>query len=483
MNYDDIVYVSLLLFSILFGKFYRSIQNLHVRKIVGTLVGLLIVYVVSGFHIIHALFTFLVNAIIIRNINPKICHKVSFVFSFLYLFFFRTTSYFGIPYPPAHTNLVQMILTLKIVGLAFEVNRSYVNSKDHGENKDVEEKDYNKINPGYVDIFHYCFNYMGVLTGPYYRYTTFRDSFNTPFASFVNSWSFTLQKLKFVPVFIGLFLWSSTTWPLSYAVTDEFYNDRSWLYRYWYIWPNFFTFRMRIYIGLVLSECVCTMGGLGVYPVSCKPKPGQGPSENFTSITKISENEKYLSQEKFNYDAIKNINPYGADFCVTYREGMKHWNICVQYWLAVNIYKNCPLRQFRTHITLFVSAIWHGVYTGYYVCIGSVPFVLILEDLWVKLLLKSEHEKRSEMELKIYKFAIWFSKMHFFSYQAIAFHLLEVRKVFDYYNSIYHVGLVLGIALYLAGLILNKRSSSVKHEENIKPKEQNFTNMTKPHSN
>lgn len=75
---------------------------------------------------------------------------------------------------------------------------------------------------------------------------------------------------------------------------------------------------------------------------------------------------------------------------------MKHWNICVQYWLAVNVYKRFPSKVFRTHATLMVSAIWHGVYTGYYACIGTVPFVLAVEDIWIKLLLKNESRKYSE---------------------------------------------------------------------------------------
>lgn len=33
---------------------------------------------------------------------------------FSYLLFFRTTTYFGIPNPPGHTNLIQMVLTLKV---------------------------------------------------------------------------------------------------------------------------------------------------------------------------------------------------------------------------------------------------------------------------------------------------------------------------------------------------------------------------------
>jgi type IV secretory pathway VirB3-like protein len=39
---------------------------------------------------------------------------MSFFFTFAYLFFFRMTEFFGIPYPPSHTNLVQMIVTLKV---------------------------------------------------------------------------------------------------------------------------------------------------------------------------------------------------------------------------------------------------------------------------------------------------------------------------------------------------------------------------------
>lgn len=42
------------------------------------------------------------------------CHILSFIFNFGYLIFFRMTTYFGIPYPPAHTNLIQMMLTLKV---------------------------------------------------------------------------------------------------------------------------------------------------------------------------------------------------------------------------------------------------------------------------------------------------------------------------------------------------------------------------------
>lgn len=61
-------------------------------------------------------------------------------------------------------------------------------------------------------------------------------------------------------------------------MSDEFV-ERSFLYRFCYIYPTFVTFRMRMYIGMILSECVCQMAGLGAYPTKCETTPGLGPKD------------------------------------------------------------------------------------------------------------------------------------------------------------------------------------------------------------
>lgn len=332
------------------------------------------------------------------------CHVVSFVFSFLYLFFFRTTIHFGIPYPPAHTNLIQMVLTLKLVGLAFELNTSYTSKKQKDTGNKTKEEQLQtesiEFELTFIEIFHYAFNYIGVLTGPYFRYRTFRDLFERPFAQFVDWKTSTFNKLKYVPLYAALFMWGTYNWPLKYALTDEFFEERSWLYRYWYIWPNFFNFRMRIYIGLILAECACTVAGLGAYPTFSKPKPGEGPSDSFEKMKSLTRKE--LETVEYNYETIHNINPWETEFCTTYREAMKHWNICIQYWLAVNVHRRFPIKSIRIYVTLLVSALWHGIYTGHYVCIATVPFVLLVEDVWVKILLKNKENVRIEAFSEIF---------------------------------------------------------------------------------
>lgn len=63
-------------------------------------------------------------------------------------------------------------------------------------------------------------------------------------------------------------------------------------------------------------------------------------------------------------------------------------------------------------------------------------------------------------------------KMNMFSYQAIAFHLLEVNKIFKFYNSIYHAGLILHIILYVIGIQIlkikkRKQKHSTDNENNV----------------
>lgn len=41
---------------------------------------------------------------------------------------------------------------------------------------------------------------------------------------------------------------------------------------------------MRMYIGMMMSECVCQMAGLGAYPQKCEPVSGLGPKDYKTTI-------------------------------------------------------------------------------------------------------------------------------------------------------------------------------------------------------
>lgn len=72
MEWDDIVYLTLLFSCIGFGHFLRQIKHKETRKWVATSFGFLVVLIASGRHILHPLFTVLVNSIIILFGNKRL---------------------------------------------------------------------------------------------------------------------------------------------------------------------------------------------------------------------------------------------------------------------------------------------------------------------------------------------------------------------------------------------------------------------------
>ena len=181
---DDVAYVAILLGSISLGPLLRLVPpekpgnggggiTFVKRKRLSTFLGLVIASLVSGWHVIHLIIQAAGNMFILASLSPRRCHIVSFVWCFTYLMFYRCSSMFGLPSPPSHTNAIIMILTLKLVGLAFEVHDGAKEETDPMDNEDKGKKFCSSV-PSLEDQFHYGFNHVGLITGPYYRFSTWQ---------------------------------------------------------------------------------------------------------------------------------------------------------------------------------------------------------------------------------------------------------------------------------------------------------------------
>ncbi|XP_054711368.1 lysophospholipid acyltransferase 7-like [Uloborus diversus] len=448
MLLDDIIYIALLCASVGFGFVIKNVQNIYHRRIMSTGAGFFIVLAVSGYHIFHPIFVILVNACIIRFCKERVCHVTSAVFCFTYLAFFRSTHYFGLPIPPAHTNAIQMILTLKMVGLAFEVCES--KRMEKSEDKTVVAKNYKQINPSFCDIFHYAFCMAGVLIGPYYKFRTYWDTFYLPYSTFVDSKQFLFQRIKVVPMYVAFYLIGNYLYPIEYASSPEILEKSFW-YRVFYMTPSFFNFRMRIYSGFILGECVCIAMGLGAYPRASNPQPGAGPT-NCAALEEI-ETEKNWSEVEYSFETIKNIYEYGSEFWPTIREGIRAWNRTVQYWLASFVYKRLMApKPAKILITMLVSSFWHGVHPGYYLCLCSAPLFLFVE-MEVE---KAVRHHASYPQQVLFDWIWWVIKMQSFSYMGMAFLLLDVKSCLYFWKSIYFCGHIFIILCFFPAFWVNK---------------------------
>ncbi|NP_001088606.1 lysophospholipid acyltransferase 7 [Xenopus laevis] len=452
MSPNELTYLAILLGSAPLGFLFKN-GSPQVKQRGSAAVGVALTLITCHIHSLHSAITILGTWLIIK-ILPRSCHFPTLGWTFTYLLFFRTITYFDIPAPTPFTNAVQLLLTLKLVSLANEVQDFYRAKKQ-------EVTSFSKPSaistipsiPSLREMFYYSYCYIGLMTGPFYRYKTYYDWLHQIDPASIPSWKPLVSRLKPAPVFGVLFLIASQYFPLDYVKTDEFY-EQAFLYRLFYMVPTFFIFRMRFYVAWIFAECGCISAAFGAYPVSAKSRSGGGPTVEYAPLERNAEGAKV--ELEYDYETIKNIDCYGADFCVKVKDGMRYWNMSVQWWLAQYIYKNSPVKSlvFGSAWTMLVSAYWHGIHPGYYMSFLTIPLCLAAEGSMEAGLRRHV----SDSGKMIFDWVHWFLKMRAYDYMCMGFVLLTFTDTYRYWQSIYFSVHVLAISLFLLGRVLALKS-------------------------
>jgi len=101
-------------------------------------------------------------------------------------------------------------------------------------------------------------------------------------------------------------------------------------------------------------------------------------------------------------------------------------------------------------MVMLVSSIWHGVHPGYYLSLGSVPFCLVVEDYYRKIL-RSRLSERGQI---IYDWFGWFVRMRWFDYLGMGFLLLRIDATWAYWTSVYFAGHLSLVVFGLLGVLI-----------------------------
>ncbi|KAM4652809.1 lysophospholipid acyltransferase 7 isoform 1-T3 [Discoglossus pictus] len=469
MSPDELTYLAVLLCSVPVGFLFKN-GSPQVKQLGGAAVGLLLTLLTCHINVLHSVITILGTWLILK-ISPRSCHFLALGWTFTYLLFFRTVTYFGFPAPSPFTNAIQLLLTLKLVGLANEV-------QEFCRSKKQEVSSFSKPSvigvipsiPSLTEIFFYSYCYVGLMTGPFYRYKTYLDWVQQLDSPSIPSWKPLITRLKPAPIFGVLFLIVSHYFPLDYVKTDQFY-DCSFLYRLFYMVPIFFVFRMRFYVAWIFAECSCIAASFGAYPVSAKSRPGGGPTVEYALLERNSDGSKV--DVEYDYETVKNIDCYGADFCVKVKDGMRYWNMSVQWWLAQYIYKNSPVKSFvfGSAWTMLISAYWHGIHPGYYLSFLTIPLCLASEGA----IEAGLRRRLSDSGKLVFDWVHWFFKMRAYDYMCMGFVLLTFSDTVRYWHSIYFAVHVLAVVILILGrllLLTSPRGSRSRKEEKAEIKQE-----------
>ncbi|XP_077577832.1 membrane-bound acylglycerophosphatidylinositol O-acyltransferase mboat7 [Stigmatopora nigra] len=430
---DELVYMGVLAASIPVGFLFRYLSP-PVKKGAALLLGLSIIISTCQVHTLHSLVTVIGTWILIKC-NWRLAPMLSLCWTFLYLLFFRCVMWFGFPKPTPFANAVQLLLTLKMVSLANEIHSFHMEKK-----KEIGSVGVLSREPSLYDIISYSYCYIGVMTGPFFRFQTYSDWLEQSKPLALPSWEPCLNRLKLVPVFGALFLAVNLVFPLAYVRTNDFL-EHNFFFRFFYMVVVFFVFRMRFYAAWCSAEAGCISAGLGCYPERAECKPGRGPTVNYSP--------KSLSEEKYDFKTIQNIDCYNTDFCVKVRHGMRYWNMTVQWWLHHYIYPNAPFKSYtlRAGWTMFISAYWHGLHAGYYLSFLTIPLCIAAESAM-------ESSVRSRLGpggQKIFDWVHWFLKMRAYDYMCMGFVLLKASDTINYWSSIYFAMHVVAVLCIVVG--------------------------------
>ncbi|XP_032126991.1 lysophospholipid acyltransferase 7 [Sapajus apella] len=129
-------------------------------------VGLGLTLFTCGPHTLHSLITILGTWALIQA-QPCSCHALALAWTFSYLLFFRALSLLGLPTPTPFTNAVQLLLTLKLVSLASEVQDLHLAQRKEmatGFSKGPTLGLLPDV-PSLMETLSYSYCYVGIMTG------------------------------------------------------------------------------------------------------------------------------------------------------------------------------------------------------------------------------------------------------------------------------------------------------------------------------
>lgn len=122
--------------------------------------------------------------------------------------------------------------------------------------------------------------------------------------------------------------------------------------------------RAQYYGSWVVAEGATAAAGLGMDPAWVRKTSDGGSDKALTWAENLEA-----------YEKANNIEPLAVETATDYKTAINKWNKHTQQWLAECVYKRAPSAfGINTVAVFFVSALWHGVFPGYFL---SLPIMAI----------------------------------------------------------------------------------------------------------
>ncbi|XP_043117513.1 lysophospholipid acyltransferase 1 [Puntigrus tetrazona] len=453
---DQVNFIACQVFGLAVATWFRLFLNpqrttSEVRHAVATIIGASFIMFCFGWYAIHVFILVLACYGIMIKASVDNVHRYTMVASLGYLTVCQVSRVFIFDYGILSTDFSGplMIITQKITTLAFQVHDGMCRKQE--ELKYDQRRLAVHFKPSLLEYLSYNINFMSILVGPFSIYKDYiefikgqhvqhrlkrvKDS-----SSQQNGWNkvpepspvrTVINKLLVCACCLIWFFIITKAFPITYNVDPQFINEASFITRLVYALISVQAARPKFYFAWILADAIHNAAGYGVR----------------------GENER----GEVSWDLISNVRIWEIETATSFKSFIDNWNIQTALWLKSVCYDRAP--YYRMPLTFVLSAVWHGVYPGYYFTfITAIPITLAARSVrrnFRECFLSSQ-------QLKIcYDVVTWAATQLTVCYTVMPFLLLAVEPTIQYYRSMYFHLHVISI---LAMMFLPSKHRSFKSE-------------------
>lgn len=420
--------------------------NRRLREIYSLVAGVSLGWFLVGYEILH-LFGTAAVAYALLAVLPRERAVVAVVVGvFVYLVFVchlyqMVTAY--MIYTLDYTGS-QMLLTLKLSALAFNL---YDGRKGVDESSlDAHQRRYRLAQlPDLLTYFSFVFCYLGFYTGPIVEFRDFTE-FNdgTLFASLPGRKPTASRYVDAAKAFgtaiicAGFLQTLGQRYPRAWVLSDE-YAAMPLLQRAVIMWVYTIAMRMPYYFGWKLSEGSGIISGLGYSGLDKNGVP--------------------------QYQRCTNCHVWQVESAQNVKTVTDGWNLGTDHWLKYYVYSRVQrtwLKPYDVYVTLTVSAIWHGLYPGYYLSFLTAAILIQVARLARRALRPNfvTADDKPKATKPLYDAVTFVAHQFVFNYTMVPFVMLSFTDGLTFWSSLLYSGHILLAVGFVAFTLLGGAKSS-----------------------
>uniref|UniRef100_G3WVF9 Membrane bound O-acyltransferase domain containing 1 n=1 Tax=Sarcophilus harrisii TaxID=9305 RepID=G3WVF9_SARHA len=357
---DQVNFVACQLFALLAAFWFRIYLSPEktssaIRHAFAAIFGIYFVIFCFGWYSIHLFVLVLICYGILITSSTHNVHRYSFVVAMGYLTVCHISRIYIFHYGILTTDFSGplMIVTQKITTLAFQIHDGLGRKTEDLTPEQLRLAI--KVRPSFLEYISYLLNFLSVIAGPcssYKDYVAFIEGRHIHMKLLEMNWKqkgysslpnpsptgAVMHKLCITLVSLFFFLTLTKAYPVTCLVDDWFVNEASFLSRLCYLYIVMQASKPKYYFAWTLADAVNNAAGYG-----------------FSGVDKNG---------NFCWNLLSNLNIWKIETATSFKMYIENWNIQTAIWLKCVCYERAPC--FPTALTFILSALWHGVYPGYY---------------------------------------------------------------------------------------------------------------------